>query len=129
MGVLLDGSANALAIGYIHASPIYRVIVVVRLLKMVISGTQLRVMIVALDMTFGVFIGYVWAASVPLSTLEPVIIKEADLTFTARQDTGATISSINIRDIKVIGGTGTPAHTDEGKNVQFSVENHFGEAV
>lgn len=52
MGAFFNGSANALAIGYIHASPIYRVIVVVRLLKMVISGIQLRVMIVALGMTF-----------------------------------------------------------------------------
>ncbi|MFT4582771.1 MAG: hypothetical protein ACI915_001068 [Gammaproteobacteria bacterium] len=96
---------------------------------MVASETRLRVMIGALGTMVGVLISIVWAASLPLAALEPVIIKEADLTFTARLDTGATISSINARDIEVTGGTGTPQRTDEGKNVQFTVENDLGEAV
>jgi hypothetical protein len=96
---------------------------------MVASETRLRVMIGALGTMVGVLISIVWATSLPLATLEPVIVKEADLTFTARLDTGGTISSLNARDIEVTGGTGTPQRVDEGKNVQFTVENDLGEAV
>jgi hypothetical protein len=105
------------------------VIVVVRLKGMVISETQLRVMIGALGATIGVLTGYIWATSLPLAAHEPVIIQEAELAFTARLDTGATISSINAQDIEVSGGTGTPQRADEGKNVRFTVENGLGEAV
>ena len=62
-----------------------------------------------------------------LSAKEPVFIDEAALEFSARLDTGATISSINARDIEVVGGSGTPQRTDRGKRVRFTIENAAGQ--
>jgi hypothetical protein len=52
--------------------------------------------------------GYRLSVSDRLAAKEPVSIDEATLEFSARFDTGATISSINARDIEVVGGSGTP---------------------
>ncbi len=71
--------------------------------------------------------GYGWSANDALAAKEPVFIDEAALEFSARFDTGATISSINARDIEVVGGSGTPQRSDKGKRVRFTVENAAGQ--
>ena len=76
--------------------------------------------------TLGALVGYGWAINERLSAKEHVFIDEAALEFSARLDTGATISSINARDIEVVGGSGKPERTDKGKRVRFTVENSAG---
>jgi len=75
----------------------------------------------------GTLVGYGWAQHDRLSALETVLIDEAGVRFFARLDTGATVSSINARDIEVIGGSGTPARSDAGKRVRFTLENSAGQ--
>ena len=43
----------------------------------------------------------------PLAAIESVVFSEAPLRFSARLDTGATISSIKARDIEVVAGFGS----------------------
>jgi hypothetical protein len=75
----------------------------------------------------GGLVGYGWGQDGRLAALTNVHIEEAGLRFDARLDTGATISSINAREIEVIGGTATPQLSDAGKQVRFTVENNAGE--
>ncbi len=75
----------------------------------------------------GGLIGHGWALHQRLSATEDVLIDEGALRFSARLDTGATVSSINARNIEVIGGTGTPQRTDAGKRVRFTLENGEGQ--
>ncbi len=75
----------------------------------------------------GAFAGYNWVRAERLSAVEQVFIDEAALAFVARLDTGATVSSINARDIEVVGGSGTPQRSDAGKRVRFTLENSVGE--
>lgn len=75
----------------------------------------------------GAFAGYSWALADRLPALEQVLIDEAALEFAARLDTGATVSSINARDIEVVGGSGTPQRSDAGKRVRFTLENSSGQ--
>jgi len=75
----------------------------------------------------GVAVGYAWGHGDRLPARASVRIEEAGLSFDALLDTGALISSINARDIEVIGGAGTPQLSDAGKRVRFIVENNSGE--
>lgn len=77
----------------------------------------------------GSFVGYRWAQHDRLAATAAVAIEEAALQFSARLDTGATVSSINARDIEVIGGAGTPRRDDAGKRVRFTLENAKGESA
>lgn len=75
----------------------------------------------------GLIAGRWWAAQ---SLLDPVIaveVVEAGLAFEARLDTGAVVSSINARDIAVIGGGAQPAASDAGKMARFVLVNAAGE--
>ncbi len=71
--------------------------------------------------------GYCLSTNERLAAKAPVFIDEAALEFSARFDTGATISSINARDIEVVGGSGTPQRSDKGKRVRFTLENASGQ--
>ena len=75
----------------------------------------------------GAFAGYCWALAERLPAVAQVFIDEASLEFAARLDTGATVSSINARDIEVVGGSGTPLRSDAGKRVRFTLENSAGQ--
>ena len=77
--------------------------------------------------SLGGFAGHRWSVNERLAAKEPIFIDEAALEFSARLDTGATISSINARDIEVVGGSGTPRRSDKGKRVLFTVENAAGQ--
>lgn len=91
------------------------------------SGGRSRILFGIAYALSGVLIGYGWALRERLSAIEPVYIGEAALQFSARLDTGATVSSINARDIEVVGGSGSPQRTDVGKRVRFTVENATGQ--
>lgn len=73
------------------------------------------------------FAGYALGQRGQLGGYELISIVEAELDFQARLDTGATVSSINARDIEVIGGSATPESSDTGKRVRFTLENGQGE--
>ncbi|MGR8919667.1 MAG: putative ATP-dependent zinc protease [Gammaproteobacteria bacterium] len=62
-----------------------------------------------------------------LAPVETVRVVEAGLEFDARLDTGAVVSSINARDIRVIGGGERPSRSDVGKPVSFVLVNGEGE--
>jgi len=75
----------------------------------------------------GVLAGYLLGGSGRVAAREPVSIAEAGIGFTARLDTGATISSINAHEIEVIGGSSPADSGDTGKLIRFTVENAEGE--
>ena len=77
--------------------------------------------------SLGGIAGYRLSVSDRLVAKEPVFIDETALEFSARFDTGAAISSINACGIGVVGGSGTPQRSDEGKRVRFTVENAAGQ--
>lgn len=58
--------------------------------------------------------------------VENVRIVEGNIDFRARVDTGAAISSINARDIKVIGGDDTHILNNIGKPIRFTLVNAKG---
>lgn len=97
-----------------------------RILKS-ISQWHLWMIFALLGALLGGFAGYKWALAERLAAKEPIFIDEAALHFFARLDTGATVSSINARDIEVVGGSGTPQRSDAGKRVRFTVENAAGQ--
>lgn len=81
------------------------------------------------SLVVGYIAGLEQAASRTLEPREEVSIAEAELTFRARLDTGAVVSSINAKDISVIGGSGRPARSDVGKPIRFKLVNRHGEVV
>ncbi|MGR9093146.1 MAG: putative ATP-dependent zinc protease [Gammaproteobacteria bacterium] len=76
----------------------------------------------------GGFTGYALGHRGQLGAYEAVSIAEAGLVFNARLDTGATVSSINAREIEIVGGSTTPASSNAGKRVRFTLENGLGES-
>lgn len=72
--------------------------------------------------------GYVLGQRGELGAYEPVLIVEAGLDFAARLDTGATVSSINAREIEVVGSSTQPSASDTGKQIRFTLENARGES-
>jgi hypothetical protein len=88
---------------------------------------RFRVYVGLVCVVVGALAGYGWGQQQRLSALETVLIDEAGLRFAARLDTGATVSSINARDIEVVGGSGTPSRSDAGRRVRFTLENSAGQ--
>ncbi len=76
----------------------------------------------------GGFLGYTLALDTRLGAYESVSIVEAGLDFDARLDTGATVSSINAREIEVVGKSMQPSANDTGKQIRFTLENGRGES-
>lgn len=97
-----------------------------RLASLTVSLPVSIVMALACAATGGLA-GYALGRHGQLGAYEMVSIAEAGLVFSARLDTGATVSSINAREIEVIGGSTTPASSDTGKRVRFTLENGRGE--
>jgi hypothetical protein len=95
-------------------------------LKRNFSERTWRWAIGVLSATVGIFIGHLWSDNGQLSALELVTIEEAAISFDARLGTGATISSINARDLEVIGGGDRPHRSDKGKQIRFTVVNGTG---
>lgn len=81
----------------------------------------------AICASVGAFTAYLWVDFQRLPARTSVMIKESDLAFTARLDTGATISSINAQAIEVVGGDGTPRASDVGKMARFTLINGAGD--
>lgn len=78
----------------------------------------------------GVVCGFVAGRSaVSANILAPqqrVDVVEAGLGFRARLDTGAVVSSINARDLEVVGGSGRPSRSDVGRMIRFTLVNDDG---
>lgn len=75
----------------------------------------------------GVF-GFTLGHRAQLGAYAPVSIVEAGLDFDARLDTGATVSSINAREIEVVGSSTLPSAGDTGKQIRFTLDNGRGES-
>ena len=72
--------------------------------------------------------GYALGHRARLGAYVAVSIVEAGIAFNARLDTGATVSSINAREIEVVGGSTRPSSSDTGKRVRFTLENGLGDS-
>lgn len=68
-----------------------------------------------------------WAGRNVLPPLADVVIREADLPFRARLDTGATVSSINAENLEIVGGDVPPSRDDAGRTIRFTLINHDGQ--
>ena len=64
-----------------------------------------------------------------IAGVETVRIVEGDIGFRARVDTGAAISSVNARDITVIGGDDTHILNNIGKPIRFTLVNARGQTA
>jgi hypothetical protein len=64
-----------------------------------------------------------------ISGVENVHIIDGNIDFRARVDTGAAISSINARDITVIGGDDTNILKNIGKPIRFTLVNARGQTA
>ena len=80
-----------------------------------------------------IIVGSWWGNNATLSATELMTIEEAEISLEARMDTGATISSINARDLEVIGGGGSPHRSDKGKQIRFTcseqIRNRFSGGI
>jgi len=61
--------------------------------------------------------------------VEEVLITEGPISFTARLDSGATVSSINARRIEVVDGDPEDATANLGKVARFTLANAKGDEV
>ena len=84
-------------------------------------------LVALLSAACGFVAGFWWVERNTLPPLEKVVVKEAELEFVARLDTGVTVSSINAQEIAVIGGGEKPSRDDAGKMASFILVNHDGE--
>ncbi len=82
-----------------------------------------------LSLGVGVWVGYVWRGGHIIHATEPFTIAEGPITFMARLDTGAAISSINARDILVTGADESHPRRDIGKPIRFTLVNEKDESV
>ncbi|MBT8446422.1 MAG: hypothetical protein HKO62_04520 [Gammaproteobacteria bacterium] len=64
-----------------------------------------------------------------LSAVERIEIKEAGISFQARLDSGATVSSINARNFRVPDGDPRDMRANVGKTLHFILENERGETA
>lgn len=98
-------------------------------LKQIFTDQAWRWIIGVLGMIAGVLIGHLWPDHYLLSAIEVVTIEEAAISFNARMDTGATISSINAHELEVVGGGNGPQRSDKGKQIRFTVTNSAGKSA
>jgi len=83
----------------------------------------------SLTLGIGVWAGYLLRGGHVIHATEPFVIAEGPITFVARLDTGAAISSINARDITVNGADESHPRRDIGKPIHFTLVNEKDESV
>ncbi len=93
------------------------------------AGVALVIAAVAAALAGGFVAGRALEQRKLLAAVERIEIKEAGISFAARLDSGATVSSINARDFKVPGGDPRNMRANVGKTLQFVVENERGESA
>ena len=90
-------------------------------------GTGASLTLITVGLMVGILFGRSYTWQTTLSPTEDVVIEKAGLTFHARLDTGAVVSSINAHEIEVIGGSGTPSRKDVGRQIRFVLVNAANE--